>query len=167
MFATRADLLARSNASRLAQLAIPADREMVDDAAIRLAITGGDLSGYSAIDAESIALALLAIDDALADAGALMVGYGIPDTAQSTLLARMESTIAMYYLQGTERMCEDIDKAYQSVIKTLESHSKGVINLVPVVPTVTDPLLMSPGDSAEIIANPSRYDESYGSGWWA
>ena len=39
-FATRADLLARSNAMRLAQLAVPADMDMVPDDALRIAVAG-------------------------------------------------------------------------------------------------------------------------------
>ncbi|WP_407059072.1 hypothetical protein ACKZDW_13320 [Ralstonia syzygii subsp. celebesensis] len=39
-FASRSDLLARSNARRLAQLAVPADMDMVPEDALRTAIEG-------------------------------------------------------------------------------------------------------------------------------
>jgi phage gp36-like protein len=152
MFASRADLLARSNASRLSQLAIPADRNMVDEAALRLAIDDGNLSAYSADDVESLTLAMAAIDNALADADALILSYGIPDTVQTSLLARMCSTIALYYLQGAERMSDDVQKAYDATIKMLEQHAKGLINLIPSI--IAEP---GPGMGAEITSNPTRY----------
>ena len=87
-FASRSDLLARSNARRLAQLAVPADMDMVPDEALRAAIAGSDLSAFSQAEQAALALALEAIDKALADADALILSYGIPDTVQTTLLAR-------------------------------------------------------------------------------
>ena len=156
-FATRTFMLNRVNAARLAQLACPADRDMVDDEAIRIAIAGGDLSGYSEADQTTISLALDAIDAALADADALIMTYGIPETVQTTLLARIASTIALYYLQGVGRMTDDVQKAYEGVIDTLKSHSKGVLSLIPPDPalTVSDALA-----GAEISSGSSRY-----SGW--
>lgn len=154
MFASRPDLLARSNASRLAQLAVPADRDMPDEAALRIAIAGGDLTGYSADEQASLTLALDAIDKALADADALILSYGIPATVQTTLLARLASTVALYYLQGAERMSEDVTKAYDAVIKMLEQHAKGLLTLIPPVITVPpEPV----GAGAEITSNPARY----------
>ena len=67
----------------------------------------------------ALALALEAIDKALADADALILSYGIPATVQTTLLARLASTVALYYLQGAERMTDDVRKAYDGVIDTL------------------------------------------------
>src|SRR3989338_8958947 len=112
MFATRSDLLARSNARRLAQLAVPADVVMPPEDALRIAIDGGSLDGYTQAEQSALTLALDAIDKALADANELIVGYGIPATAQSPLIARLCSTIALYYLQGAERMTDDVNKAY-------------------------------------------------------
>lgn len=153
-FATRTDLLKRANATRLVQLTVPTDREMVDEAALRLAIDGGDLTGYSNTDQETIALALDAIDSALADADAVILGYSIPATVQTPLLARIAATIALYYLQSQGNMTDDVQKAYDSVIKMLESHVKGVLSLVPPEPEVTveDNFL-----GAEITSSPSRY----------
>lgn len=151
MFATRADLLKRSNASRLAQLAIPADRAMVDDSALRMAIEGGDLSAYSDDDLESITLAMDAIDSAIADAGEVIISYGIPADIHTTLLARIASTIAMYYLQGVERMTDDVKNAYDAAMKMLDGHAKGTLALVPVSPA--EPV----GFGAEITSNPTRY----------
>lgn len=154
MFATRADLLRNSNARRLAQLAIPADRGMVDDAALRIAIQGGALTAYSADEQVSIALALTAIDNVLADADALMLSYGIPATVQTTLLARLASTIAMYYLQGSERANDIVQKAYDGVIKMLDAHAKGTISLIPAVVTAPpEPV----GMGAEIVSSTTRY----------
>jgi phage gp36-like protein len=162
MFASRLDLLARSNAQRLAQLAVPTDREMVvDEAALRIAINGGSLTGYSDADVATINLALVAIDNALADADALLISYGIPDTVQTSLLARLASTVALYYLQGAERMTESLQVAYDNVIKQLNSHAKGDISLIPAVVT-TPPQEMGLG--AEIFSGRSRYsnDDYYG-----
>ena len=151
-FATRADLLARSNACRLAQLAVPADRDMVPDDALRVAIAGGDLSAYTPTERIALTEALDAIDKALADADALILSYGIPETVQTTLLARLASTVALYYLQGAERMTDDVQKAYEGVIATLKAHARNDLNLIPAAP---DPERFD--DIAFIEASPSRY----------
>jgi phage gp36-like protein len=152
-FATRSDLLARSNARRLAQLAVPADVDMPPESALRIAIAGGDLTALTANEMASLNLALQTIDQALADASALIVSHGIPDTASSPLIARLCSTIALYYLQGAERMTVDEAKAYEGAIATLKSHARGEINLLAAVPDAT-PL---PEDQILIISAPHRY----------
>lgn len=152
-FATRADLLARSNARRLGQLAIPADREMVPDDALRAAIAGGSLVDFTQVDQQSLVLGLDAIDKALDDANAFILSYGIDAAVQTTLLARLTSTIALYYLQGAERMTDDVQKAYENAVAVLKSHSRGDINLVPALPT--DPVIV--GDVIDIASNPVRY----------
>lgn len=152
-FASRDDLLARANARRLAQLAVPADREMVSDEALRLAIDNGNLSVYTVAEQTSLALALDAIDKALQDADALLLTYGIPATVQTTLLARLCSTVALYYLQGAERMTEDVKHAYEGAIATLKAHAKGELNLIP--PGPNTPALAT--DVVSIASNPSRY----------
>lgn len=133
-FATRPDLLARSNARRLAQLAVPADVGMPPDDALRVAIGGGSLANFTRAEQAALTLALDAIDKALADADALILSYGIPATVQTTLLARLASTVALYYLQGAERMTKDVLDAYDAAIKTLQSHARGNLNLIPVDP---------------------------------
>ena len=160
-FASRADLLARSNARRLAQLAVPADCAMVPDDALRAAVAGGNLTGYSADDQASLTLALDAIDKALADADALIESYGIPADVHTTLLARLASTIALYYLQGAERMTEDVRNGYTDAIATLKAHARGELALVP-VPEVPDPAAEPTG--AEISSNPSRYGRAVDEG---
>lgn len=130
MFASRSDLLARSNAERIAQLAVPADKEM-PGIALRAAINGEDLSGYPEVDQETITLALDTIDKCLADADALLVSYGIPAHVQSSLLARLASTVAVYYLYQGERVPESVQQAYDDVIDQLTKFSKGLVNLLP------------------------------------
>ena len=153
MFASRSDLLARSNARRLAQLAVPADMDMVPSDALRLAISGGDLTGFTPEEQNALSLALDAIDKALADADALMLSYGIPDTVQSALLARIASTIALYYLQGDERMTDDVQKMYDDAVNKLTAHAKGTINLLP-----ADAGDAAAGDDSIVIeSGPSRY----------
>lgn len=152
-FATRADLLARSNARRLAQLAVPADREMVPDDALRVAVAGGDLTVYTPAHQLALAEALDAIDKALGDADALMLSYGIPATVHTTLLARLASTIALYYLQGAERMTKEVKEAYDAAMAMLNKHASGLLNLVP--PADTDPL--PSGDLVIIESRPGRY----------
>lgn len=148
-FASRSDLLARSNARRLAQLAVPADVGMVPDDALRAAIAGGDLTAFTPAEQDAIALALEAIDKGLADADALLLSYGIPATVQTTLLARLASTVALYYLQGAERLTKDDALAYDGCIATLKAHARGELNLVPSSPLAPgEPV---PGDDAAII----------------
>lgn len=130
MFASRSDLLARSNAERIAQLAVPADKEM-PAIALRAAINGEDLSGYPEVDQETITLALDTIDKCLADADALMVSYGIPVHVQSSLLARLASTVAVYYLYQGERVPESVQQAYDDVINQLTKFSRGLVDLLP------------------------------------
>lgn len=152
-FATRADLLARSNARRLAQLAVPADMDMPPDDALRVAVAGGDLSAFTVAEQAALAAALDTIDRALGDAEALILSYGIPATVQTTLLARLASTVALYYLQGAERMTDDVRKAYEAVINTLKAHARGDLDLIPAVPT--DPVISD--DRVTIDSAPSRY----------
>ncbi len=161
-FATRSDLLARCNARRLAQLAVPADMDMVPDEALRIAVNGGDLSSYPQAEQDALALALEAIDNALTDADALILSYGIPETVQTTLLARLTSTIALWYLQGAERMTDEVNKAYDNAVAILKSHARGEINLAPADPAdvpVTD-------DLAYIASNPARYTSPDAGGDW-
>lgn len=160
-FASRADLLARSNARRLAQLAVPADVDMVPDDALRVAIVGADLGAFSQAVQAALALALEAIDKALADADALILSYGIPDTVQNTLLSRLASTVALYYLQGAERMTDDVRRAYEGAVNTLKSHSRGELNLVPAAPADPAPS----GDAAVIESQPGRYTGTIGHSW--
>lgn len=130
-FATRADLVARANIHKIAQLATPADREMVPVDMLRIAIDGGDLSAWHQDDQDAIAIALDTLDKCLADADALLMSYGIPETVQSTLLARLASTVALYYLQQGEQMTDVVQAAYDGVIELLGKHAKGQIDLTP------------------------------------
>lgn len=155
-FATRLDLLSRSNARRLAQLAVPADMDMPPDDALRVAVAGGDLSAFTVAEQASLAAALDTIDDALGDAEALILSYGIPATVQTTLLARLASTVALYYLQGAERMTDDVRKAYEAVIDTLKAHARGDLDLAPASPD--DPVLSD--DLVMIDSAPSRYSRA-------
>ncbi|MDO9233034.1 MAG: DUF1320 family protein [Methylotenera sp.] len=159
-FATRSDLLARSNARRLAQLAVPADRDMVPHDALRAVIAGADLTEYTAQDQASLSLALDAIDKALNDADAVILSYGIPATVQTSLLARIGSTIALYYLQGAERLDKPETLAYDAAIGMLKAHARGESNLIPPLPT--DPVIE--GDVISISSNASRYGGAYAPG---
>ena len=154
-FATRADLLRRSNARRLAQLVVPTDvATMPPVDALRVAIEGGDLSSYSDDARRVMGLMLETIDNALGDADAVILSYGIPATVTNTLLSRIASTIAFYFLQGDDKITEEVKRSYDAVIKLLDQHKKGVLDLInaPVepVPPETD-------DHAVITSSPSRY----------
>lgn len=156
-FATRADLLARSNARRIAQLAVPADMDMVPDNALRVAIAGGDLSGFTDVERAALALALDAIDKSLSDADDLLLSYGLPATAQNNLLARLASTVALFYLQGAEQMTKEVADAYDSTVSILKSHARGELDLVPttpVGPTISD-------DAIVIESQRRRYGGTY------
>lgn len=161
-FATRTDLLARSNARRLMQLAVPADVRMPPDDALRVAIANGSLSALTAEEQASIALALSAIDGALADAAELLVSYRIPATASSPLIARLCSTVALYYLQGAERMTDDVLKAYDAAVATLKSHARGDLNLLPVSPAQA----ALPEDQVILASETRRYGNAVPQGGW-
>lgn len=158
-FATRADLLARSNARRLFQLAVPADVAMPPEAILRIAIAGGDLTGYSADEQGAIALALDAIDNALGDADQVLIGAGVPDGTQTSLLARMASTIALFYLQGAERMTAEVQKAYDGVMDMIKMFKRGELDLVPVPPPgPLDPVVSE--DLVQLESSSRRYGGS-------
>lgn len=131
-FASRQDIIARSNIRRIAQLAAPADMDMLPVDMLRVAIDGGDLTVYDEADQSAIALALDTIDKCLSDADALLMTYDIPETARSTLLARLASTVALYYLQQGEQMTDAVQAAYDGVIDLLDKHAKGQIDLTPI-----------------------------------
>jgi phage gp36-like protein len=161
MFASLADLLARSNARRLFQLAVPADRRMPTDDAMRAAMGGGDLTIYGIEVAETLGLALAAMRGALADAQALMVGYGVPLTASGPLVARLCSTVALYYLQGAERMTDDVRRAYESAMGTLKDYARGEVELMPPAPgaaPVDDEILIESGPGRYGLALPMGSD---------
>ena len=161
-FASRTDLLARSNTRRLAQLAVPADMAMPPEETLRVAIAGGDLSAYPIEVQTALSGALDAIDKALADADALILSYGIPATVQTTLLARLASIVVLYYLQGAERMTKEVQSAYDGVVATLKAHAEGRLNLIPAEPS--DP---APSDDVAVIeSGPSRYGRSAGCEDW-
>lgn len=162
-FATRSDLLARSNARRLIQLAVPTDVEMPPDDALRIGIAGGDVSIFTLAEQASLTLALDAIDNALADANDLITSHGIPDTATSTLLARLASTIALYYLQGAERMTDQVSKAYDDAVAKLRQHAKGEINLLP----FTAAEIALPEDQVLVSSSPRRYGSTAPDSGWA
>lgn len=152
-FATRADLLARSNARRLAQLAVPADMDMPPHEALRAIIEGADITGYTVAEQLALNKALDAIDTALTDADAVILSYDIPATVQTPLLARLSSTIALYYLQGAERLDKPEISAYDAAIGLLKSHARGESNLIPALPTA--PVI--DGDVISIASNTQRY----------
>jgi len=94
-----------------------------------------------------------AIDKALTDADAVILSYGIPATVQTSLQARIGSTIALYYLQGAERLDKPETSAYDAAIGMLKAHARGESNLIP--PSPTDPVIE--GDVISITSNAQRY----------
>lgn len=152
MFATVTDVLARTNAVRLCQLCVPADFAMPSVDNFRLFLEDGDTSAIDADELVVLASAATAINDALSDATALMVSYGLPENAESSLLARMCSTIALYYLQSAECMTDELQKMYDGVIKMLHQHAAGAVRLLPTLPLPND-------DSTCVVIEsaPSRY----------
>ncbi len=156
-FATRQDLLARTNARRLAQLAVPADLPMVTLEAMRAAIESDDLSGYDAATQSGLALAISAIDKALIDADALIVSYGIPANVTSSALTRIACTLAMYYLQGAERFQKEDAIAYDGAIKLLTQHARGEVTLAPPAQNSTSGAANGTLDTAVVMSSQRRY----------
>ena len=148
ILATRQDLFLRSNAQRLAQLSVPTDRQMMPDFAFRDAIVGNDISVYSAYDQESLVMSMGVIDSALIDAEATVFSYGVAQTAKSSLLTRITTTIALHML-GDDTVIKDFEWAQ----KMLEGHSKGMLSLVK--PEISP--LPVVGDVAIIASNSPRY----------
>lgn len=163
-FATRSDLLARGSANRIAQLAVPTDMQMVRIVTdVRAVLEGAAVADFPADQQAALAAALVAVDGALADADALIISYGIPDTASTLLLTRLACTIALYNLQSGERMTEQLQRQYDAVIAMLKSHARGEINLIP--PDPAAPAVVE--DLAVIESNPRRYGGTVaGAGDW-
>lgn len=163
-YATRADLLARSNAQRLVQLAVPTDVGMVPLDVMRAALDGSALGALDADTAQAVELGLQAVDKALGDADALMQSYGVPAPATGTMLTRMACTLAMYYLQGAAGLDKDEVSAYDGVISLLKQYRRGEIDLTPGVPA--DPAVPE-GDLVSIESAPPRYGHSGYTGGWS
>lgn len=163
-YATRADLLARTNAQRLAQLAVPADVAMVPLEVMRAAFSGGGAGELDPATQQAVDLALEAVDHALADADVLMQSYGVPATASNTMLTRMACTLAMYYLQGGEGLSKDDAMAYDGVLRLLGQYRRGEIDLTPGV--IVDPAVPE-GDLVSIESAPGRYGTSGAWGGWS
>lgn len=88
--------LPEATQNALHSLLYPADKEMP---AITLrAATTAKICRVPEVDQKTIILALDTIDKCLSDADALLISYGIPADVQSSLLARLSSTVAVYYL---------------------------------------------------------------------
>lgn len=152
-FATRADLLKLVNVHRLGQLAVPTDMSMPDDEILRVALDGGDLGEFTEFDQDLIDLALANIDQALADASELIVSYGIPANGVSTLITRYAAQVAVYLLASSQdSVTEQLLAAYNNVIKQLQMHARGEINLLPdnSAPPIAD-------DVITITSAPNRY----------
>lgn len=154
-FATRLDLLARGSANRIAQLAVPTDMRMQPLGEVRAVLQGADVASYPADQQPALAGALEKVDKALADADALILSYGIPADVLTSLLARLASTVALFYLAGNSVTKEEV-AAYEAALATLKSHARGEISLIPAAPDA--PALES--DLAIITSNPSRYGRS-------
>lgn len=152
-FATRADLLKTVNVHKLGQLAVPTDMAMPDEEILRVAIVGGDLGEFTEFDQDLIDLALVNIDQALVDASELIVSYGIPANAVSTLITRYTAQVTVYLLAASQdSVTEQLLAAYNSVIKQLQMHARGEINLLP--DTSATPIT---DDVITITSAPSRY----------
>lgn len=158
LFATRKDLLDRSDVDLLTQLIVPTDREMVfSPELLRLVVEGeAGLDGEAAQDyteeeRQSIALALQVMDKALADASELVGGYGFTAAQSSPLLARVTSIIALYFLHGHHHIPEHIERQFNVQLKLLEKMASGQIKAgLP-----TDPV--TPEDAIQITSERRRY----------
>jgi phage gp36-like protein len=161
-FATRQDLLARSNARRLAQLAVPTDVAMVPLETMRLALDGGDLAGLDTEVRASVDLGLAAIDAALLDAQTLIEGYGVPSTATSSMLTRIACTLALYNLRPSDEVGKDDVTAYNAVMRLLDQSAAGRLQLY----TPADTTQTTSSDVPIIESAPARFGgTSAGYGW--
>lgn len=159
-FATRNDLLKLTKVDKLAQLAVPADLPMPEGEIFRVALDAGDLNQFTEFDRDLVNLALVNIDQALTDATATVVSYGIREVDGNSLITRYAAKIAFYLLaDAQESVSEDLQSSYNAIIKQLQMHARGEINLTL---KDTDPVVL--GDVIEINSNPSRYVAQSGAG---
>lgn len=156
LFATRKDLLDRSDVDLLTLLVVPTDREMVwSPELLRLAIMQGLESAaaadYTDEERESTRLALEVLDKALADASELVGGYGFAPAQASPLLARLTSIIALYFLYGHHQIPEHMERQFAAQLKLLDKMAAGQIKAgVAVEPAV-------PEDAIQITSERRRY----------
>jgi phage gp36-like protein len=103
-YATAADLIARFSAEEIAQRAAPEGVRVSGDL-LKITISGGDRSAYSADEIAAADAALERLDDVLGDAAAyvdsrISVRFAAPITTDTGVrtLVRIECDIARFYL---------------------------------------------------------------------
>lgn len=171
-YATRAQLLARANVLRVAQLAVPTSSGVMPDAAqVQAALLGDASGGVDMATAQALQDAVAAVDTALGDAADLMRSYSVPapeswtgaDPAQPVpqALVRINCQLAMHYLAERAGMLAESDSAnYNALLKLLGKHASGEVALAPT--PVVEPGTTPAADVAHISSGASRYGRSDG-----
>lgn len=142
-YVTHAELAERPGAQELAQVASTAHRrQLVNAELLDAALRGADTAAFDAEQRAHAAEALRRIDDAIADAGALIDGFlaqrgyslplALPSHAGRTMLTAWARAIARYNLHKhaiTDEAKSPIARDYRDALKLLQQVAEGKFSL--------------------------------------
>ncbi|MDA8428935.1 MAG: DUF1320 domain-containing protein [Geobacteraceae bacterium] len=136
MYTTLEKIIGQISTVTVLQLSDDSDAAIVTDEMLEAAAAGGDLTGYTADGQAAIAVCLVNINEAIANADAVIDGYSsgryvVPFNPVPAIIAKCSLDIAIYnlYARRVETMPEVRDKNYVNTLKLLQSISKGDVNL--------------------------------------
>lgn len=129
-----ADLLTRFGAEELAQVADRGTPRLVTAELLSAAVSGTDMSGWSAGDVEAVEAALVNIEQAVEDANSAIDGYlsgryGTLATSPA-IVKRLGSDMARYYLYD-DHATETVQKRYDAAIAFFRDVAAGKVTLGP------------------------------------
>lgn len=132
-YITASDLLTRSSAEELAQLADRSVPRIVTADLLSAAVAGADLSGWSEDEQSAAADALAVVAQAIDDAQSMIDGYLAsryitPLPTPPAAVQRLACDMARYYLYA-DNATEAIQKRYDAAIAFFRDVSAGKVTL--------------------------------------
>ena len=132
-YATPAQLIDRFDAQELAQVSVPKEHVSIDAALLKLTVTAGDRSSYTADEIAAADAALVKINRALSDASGVIdsrleTRYQLPLSSVSLILEQYCCDIARYNLYD-DHATDHITKRYDDAVQFLNDVSEGKKNL--------------------------------------
>lgn len=140
MYLTPSGLMDRFGPRELAELSTADDLHIVDSELLRLTITGGDRSAFSAAEIATADEALARIQMALTEASAIIDSflrprYALPLVPVPPPLPRLAGDIARFLLMD-DRATEEARSRYEAALKMLAEMRDGRLTLGPSEPAV-------------------------------
>lgn len=137
-YITPSDLAERPGAKELAEVATPEHKRIADTALMDATLRGGDRSSWSADDQADADAAMARIQDAVAEADALIDGflakrgYPLPLSPVPKLVTGWSRSIARYLLHKSRISLESNDpivRDYRDALKLLQLTADGKFSL--------------------------------------